>query len=127
VSDSGVTPQDVYRFVERKLQHQKRRWQKLHRQAAGDAERIVRYIIEKYKPKRIIQWGSLLKPEQFRDYSDIDLALEGIPDAETFFRLTGEIEKLTSFPLDVVQWEHLEPEFREVILHKGKVVYESPE
>jgi len=44
-----------------------------------------------------------------------------------FFRLTGEIEKLTSFPLDVVQWEHLEPEFREVILHKGKVVYESPE
>jgi len=52
---------------------------------------------------------------------------KGIPDAETFFRLTGEIEKLTSFPLDVVQWEHLEPEFREVILHKGKVVYESPE
>lgn len=49
MSDSGVTPQDVYRFVERKLQHQKRRWQELHRQAAGDAERIVRYIIEKYK------------------------------------------------------------------------------
>lgn len=127
MSDTGVTPQDVYRFVEQKLQRQKRRWLELHRQAAGDSERIIRFIVEKYRPKRIIQWGSLLKPEQFRDYSDIDLALEGIPDAETFFQLTAEIEKLTSFPLDVVQWEHLQPEFREVILRKGKVVYESPE
>lgn len=122
-----MTPQDVYRFVEQKLQRQKRRWLELHRQAAGDSERIIRFLVEKYRPKRIIQWGSLLKPEQFRDYSDIDLALEGIPDAETFFQLTAEIEKLTSFPLDVVQWEHLQPEFREVILRKGKVVYESPE
>lgn len=94
-------------------------------QATRDFEKIVRMIIDDYAPKRIVQWGSLLHPEQFDDHSDIDIAVEGILDAETYFALLGDAMNLTRLPLDIVQLEKIEPEFAELILLKGKVVYEG--
>jgi predicted nucleotidyltransferase len=78
----------------------------------------------KYRPVRIYQWGSLLHPERFDENSDIDLATEGITDAETFFNLLGEAMALTGFSLDIVQIEKIEPEFADAIRHSGKVIYE---
>ncbi|MEX2443722.1 MAG: nucleotidyltransferase domain-containing protein [Alkalispirochaeta sp.] len=96
----------------------------LHRQAKADAERIVAFISDIYRPTRILQWGSVLEPELFREYSDIDIAVEGITDAETFFSLLSDAEKMTEFPVDIVQLERIEPEFRELLMQKGLIVYE---
>ena len=93
--------------------------------ATKDFDRIVRMIVEKYRPRRIVQWGSLLRPDHFDEHSDIDIATEGILDAETWFALLGDAMELTRFPLDIVQLEKIEPEFAAQILRKGKVVYES--
>jgi predicted nucleotidyltransferase len=93
--------------------------------ASRDFDKIVRMIIDKYAPKKIIQWGSLLHPEQFDTHSDIDIALEGISDAETYFALLGDAMALTRFHVDIVQLEKIEPEFAELILLKGKIIYES--
>ena len=93
--------------------------------ASRDFDKIVRMSIDKYAPKKIIQWGSLLHPEQFDTHSDIDIALEGISDAETYFALLGDAMALTRFHLDIVQLEKIEPEFAELILLKGKIIYES--
>jgi hypothetical protein len=38
-----------------------------------------------------------------------------------------EIEVATSFPLDCVQFEKIEPEFRDYIVRKGRIVYERTE
>jgi predicted nucleotidyltransferase len=92
--------------------------------ASKDAAAIRHLIESKYRPKRIYQWGSLLHPERFDENSDIDLAVEGITDAETFFNLLGEAMKLSRIPLDIVQIEKIEPEFAEAIRLSGKVVYE---
>lgn len=82
-------------------------------------------IIGKYRPRRIVQWGSLLHSEHFDEHSDIDIATEGILDAETWFALLGDAMELTRFPLDIVQLEKIEPEFAAQILRKGNVVHES--
>lgn len=92
--------------------------------ASLDAGVIVQAILSKYKPQRIYQWGSLLHPERFNENSDIDLAVEGITDAETFFSLLGDAMKLTRFSLDIVQIEKIEVEFALSIRQSGKVVYE---
>jgi len=42
-----------------------------------------------------------------QDY-DYDIAMEGIPDAETYFRMIGEADELTDFPLDIVQIEKID-------------------
>lgn len=93
-------------------------------QAKKDVDQIIALLITKYHPKRIIQWGSVLKPEQFCEISDIDLAVVGI-DAITFLKLYADAENLTSFPLDLIRWEDIYPEFQAVILNRGQVIYEA--
>ena len=119
-----VTPEQMRAFVERREQNRQKKREIAHAQACSDARRIVEMIILRYQPKRIVQWGSLLDCSRFRDYSDVDIAVEGVTDAERFFSLLSEADEMTRFPLDVVQLEHVEPEYRQLILDKGEVVYE---
>ncbi|MEW6756572.1 MAG: nucleotidyltransferase domain-containing protein [Candidatus Latescibacterota bacterium] len=122
----AVTPDQIRAFVEEKERRRRSNLRRLHAQACGDAARIVAVIAERYRPARIVQWGSLLDADRFREYSDIDLAVEGVVGAERFFALLHDAEAETRFPLDIVQLEHVEPEFRALILEKGQVVYERP-
>ena len=94
-----------------------------HAAAVYDAGKIVDRIASEYHPVRIYQWGSLLYPEKFTEYSDIDLAIEGTTDAETFFRVLGDAMAMTEFKLDLVQLEKIEPEYAESIRRNGKIVY----
>ncbi len=96
----------------------------LFEQAQRDFEAIKEMITSQYRPLRIYQWGSLLDRSKFKDYSDIDIAVEGVNDPERFFRLFGEAEKITRFPLHLVDYGRLDPEFADIIKRKGRVVYE---
>jgi predicted nucleotidyltransferase len=96
----------------------------LRRQAIVDTQAIIHLITKEYRPTRIYQWGSVLRPGGFRLYSDIDIAVEGITDAQTFFRILETSQKMTQFPLDLVQIEKIAPEYAEDIRRNGKVLYE---
>jgi predicted nucleotidyltransferase len=93
-------------------------------QARREAQCIVDMLVHAYHPRRIYQWGSLLDRGKFCERSDIDLAVEGISDAETFFRLYGDADRMTRFPLDLVALERVEPEFADLIRAKGRILYE---
>ncbi len=96
----------------------------LWRAAAADAEAITSLIARKYRPKRIIQWGSVLAPEHFSEASDIDLAVEGV-DPIAFLRLCADAEDMTRFPLDLLRWESVNAHFQRIISMKGRVIYEA--
>ncbi|MBC8460432.1 MAG: nucleotidyltransferase domain-containing protein [Deltaproteobacteria bacterium] len=96
----------------------------LHARALGDFESILKMIVGEYHPKKVYQWGSLLRPERFRDYSDIDIAIEGAISPDAYFEMLGKAQAMTEFPVDIVQLEKIEPEFAESIRTEGKVVYE---
>ncbi len=96
----------------------------LQQQAAADAGVIIDMIVKDYHPRRVYQWGSLLRPGDFRTYSDIDIAVEGIDDPERFFALLGQAQAATRFPLDLVQIEKIAPEYAEDIRLNGRLVYE---
>ena len=93
--------------------------------ARDNFEQIVKMIIEKYHPKRIYQWGSLIHGSHFTERSDIDIAIEGITSARQFFAILGEAESLTNFPIDLVQMESVHTLHAESIRKKGKIVYEE--
>jgi len=97
---------------------------RLFNKAIADCKAIVDLIINRYQPLKIVQWGSLLDFQTFDENSDIDIAVEGIIDAEKYFALLGDAMLLTRFPLDIVQLERIESEFAELILSKGKLIYE---
>lgn len=119
--DIKAIKENLYRREEIKRQARLKRFDA----ATSDFVIIVQMIINRYSPKKIVQWGSLLHPEQFDENSDIDIAVEGILDAARYFALLGDAMEMTKFPLDIVQLEKIEPEFAELILLKGKIIYES--
>lgn len=113
----------VRAFVERKVATQNARNEARWQQAVVDAEAIIKMIHTDYQPTAIYQWGSVLDRDQFTGISDIDIAIEGLKSAEKFFELIGKAEKLTRLPLDIVEIEHVEPEYAHLIKTHGRCVW----
>jgi len=116
--------EQIKHFLTQKEASRKAYLKKLFHEAEVDAQKIIAMIIEKYRPQKIYQWGSLLNEPLFAEYSDIDIAVEGIGPVETFFSLLGDAQKLTTFPVDIVQLEKVHPLHKESIIKKGELVYE---
>jgi predicted nucleotidyltransferase len=96
---------------------------RMWRRAANDAKRIISVIADEFAPAAIYQWGSILDAEAFTDISDIDIAVEGLGSAEAFFALVARAEKMTDFPLDIVEMENVEPEYARLIRTHGRCAY----
>ena len=110
--------------LKRRKEKQRLGYLALHTRAFRDFESILKMIVGEYHPEKVYQWGSLLRPEQFRDYSDIDIALEGVIAPDAYFEMLGKAQAMTRFPVDIVQLEKIGPEYAEGIRKEGKVVYE---
>ncbi|RKX79651.1 MAG: nucleotidyltransferase domain-containing protein [Spirochaetes bacterium] len=122
-----MAPVDISKvksFLAEKEKKRERQLKERLKKAHADFLSIVRMIIDKYNPRKIYQWGSLIHSEHFSELSDIDIALEGISSVEQLFQLYGDAMKMTDFPLDIVEIEKLEPEFRKIIIEHGKLIYE---
>ncbi len=119
-----VDIQQARAFLRRKEARRQERLEARFRQAWADFRAIVDLAVRAYRPARLYQWGSLLARRHFCEWSDLDLAVEGLGPAERFFAFCREAERLTRLPLDVVELERIEPEFAEIIRLKGVVVYE---
>lgn len=113
-------------FLARKQAHQRIRNEQLWRQAATDAEQIVGMIVSQFDPQAIYQWGSVLYQSHFNSLSDIDIAVEGLNSAERFFALVAEAEKMTRFPLDIVELEQVQPAYVTLIKKFGRCIYQRP-
>jgi predicted nucleotidyltransferase len=124
---SECTPFDyaaARRAIEERERKRKEANKRLFEQATRDCEAIISMIKERYNPKRIYQWGSLLNKAKFDEMSDIDIAVEGLGPAEKFFALYGDAEKMTDFSLDLVELEKVHPLDMDSIRLHGRLVYE---
>ena len=117
--------QRARRRLEERAQERAEELEAKRLEAARDSQAIARMIAREYEPRRIYQWGSVLRPGGFREYSDVDIAVEGVTDAGAFFKMLAAAGKMTSFPLDLVQMEKIEPEYAEEIRRYGEVIHEK--
>ena len=120
----SVSIEQARTFLEGKEASRRHKLDALFARATDDFGKILELIVGKYRPLRVYQWGSLLDRSKFREYSDIDIAVEGVDTPEEFFCMFGEAEKLTSFSLDLLDINKIAPEFADIIRMKGRVVYE---
>lgn len=124
---TDVTPEFDYESAREFLASKERRRQALldarFQRAWEDFRRISKMIQEKYAPRAIYQWGSLLDLGHFSEISDIDIALEGPMTPERFFALLNEAESMTDLPLDIVELEKIHPAHAAGIRSRGRLVY----
>lgn len=112
-------------FINKKYNARAKKHKLLFKKAWREFNAIIKMITEKYRPKRIYQWGSLLNEGNFLEISDIDIAVEGIKSPADFFAMYGDALKLSSFPLDIVQIEKIDAIHAKNIRKKGKIIYEK--
>jgi predicted nucleotidyltransferase len=120
----GSHLEDCRNFLRRRETQRQQRLDRRFQQAWSEAREIIALLVARYRPARIYQWGSLLDRRRFWERSDIDIAVEGIVAPDAFFAMYGDADQLTSFPLDLVALEKIEPEFAEIIRTEGTLVYE---
>ena len=94
------------------------------RRAAATARRIARLLARRYGARRVVLCGSLARGE-FREGSDIDLAVEGVPIGRFFeasaaaARVAGDVE------VDVVPIESATPLYRKWLARDGVVLHDK--
>lgn len=96
---------------------------RLESQARNELRQIVSLLVDKYEAQRIFLFGSL-KTGDFTEYSDIDLAVEGIKDEE-FFTALAAVNRVSRFSVDLKPLEDLESYFRLRIYLEGELIYEK--
>lgn len=121
----GVSGEDTARFLAARRERRARHLRELERRANEDARRIITFLIERYRPTRVYQWGSLLKPGEFREWSDIDIALEGLTDPLDGLRAADDAASMTDFPVDLVELDRIDPRHASTIREEGRLVHDT--
>jgi len=118
-----VDPTHTIAFLRHREAARQRGLDKGFETAWAEFHRIVEMIAGEFAPRRIWQWGSLLHRPRFSERSDIDIALEGLGSAERLFQVYARAEALSTFPLDIVELERIEPEYAHLIRTTGRLIH----
>lgn len=124
MAEFGVDIEKVKQFLRERDFRRRERLSRRLAEARKDAAAIIERIACEIKPRRIYQWGSLVRTEHFSEISDIDIALEGLTGPQQYFQALGIAMDETSFRVDIVELEKLRPETADDIRRRGKLVYE---
>lgn len=91
-----------------------------------DSDRRLREAIEilkAYRAKRVFLFGSVAKGTS-GDYSDIDLACEGLPP-DQFFEVLGKLLVMPGRSIDLVDMKEVKDTIRKRIEREGILLYEA--
>lgn len=109
-------------FHRTSLETYKKQRQEITNRAYNSLQDIV--VILKNKPSvtRAVLFGSLVNGT-FREGSDIDIAVEGIPPYN-FFSTWREIEEKTGIKIDLIDLNPDDMPIYNIIKRTGKIIYE---
>ena len=87
---------------------------------------IIHVITEFVQPQQIILFGSRARGVA-HCYSDYDIALIGVDmDHRTERRLKQALDdRLGVFTVDLINMDKVDPEFQDIIMQNGMMVYEN--
>jgi predicted nucleotidyltransferase len=97
----------------------------LREELRAESRRLVQLLeVKGFKFKRIYLFGSLIKNKSLAPWSDIDLAIEGLPKT-MFYKAYACLLKNSKFPVDLKPFEDLDLTIKEKIKKEGEMIYEE--
>ncbi len=110
--DLGAAMRRRQASVDRQAQE---RWEQAQ-QLARDAARRLR---EEFGARRVVLFGSAVEQSSFTRWSDVDLAVRGVPP-ERFCEAVAAVTSLhTHIPVDLVDAEQCSEELKKIIEQEG--------
>ncbi len=87
-----------------------------------EARRGAAMLKNDFEAKKVWVFGSLLDSSRFNDWSDIDLAVEGVPDSR-YYSAVGAITRLiTQYKVDLLDINECKEYIRKEIIREGKLI-----
>jgi predicted nucleotidyltransferase len=88
-------------------------------------EGIISTLTKHLSPKQIILFGSRVK-KKYNQNTDFDIAIdEERVNVKLERKIREEIEKLAGlYKVDIIFLKSVDPEFRDIVLKTGKIIYE---
>jgi len=84
-----------------------------------DACKAADYLKSKYSVRKVLLFGSLVNSDFFHDHSDIDIAVDGLPE-NNYYQAVGELmDLIPDFSIDVVDLNACNPGFKKRIIQEG--------
>ncbi len=113
---------DSYRS--RIVERQRRRQRRMRAAMRAEAVRLAGLATERFSFRRLYLYGSVATGSPLSVWSDIDLAVEGLPP-DDYFKLLGTLSAEAGYPLDIKPWEELPPATREHVIATGAVLHDA--
>ncbi len=93
--------------------------------AIREAKCLKDILVKEFSVKKVVLFGSVLEAGGFKEGSDIDIAVDGLPK-KLYFRALARLMMESAFEVDLKPIEDVSELLRERI-KKGKVIYEKTE
>ena len=84
-------------------------------------EKVHQYFISKRAVEEVYLTGSLLQENRFHKYSDIDIAVKGLPEIQ-YIKTKVELEKLLNVTVDLIELENCSFPVRDRFADKKMII-----
>jgi len=99
--------------------------EKIRAKAIREAKHLKDILVKEFSVKKVVLFGSVLEAGRFKENSDIDIAVAGLPK-KLYFRALSRLMMESTFEIDLKPVEDVSELLRQRI-KKGKVIYEKTE
>lgn len=117
-----LSPEEIKKYQNIFVQREKEKKEKLIERfyrAWELVKKISEILHEKYQAKEVLIFGSLTERDYFNEWSDIDIAVSGIPD-ELYLKAVSEVLDMSEdFEVDIVDLKDCSESLRRIIIEKG--------
>lgn len=110
-------------YRQRIIQRHQQRQGRLRAAMYGEALRLGRLAAARFEFRRLYLFGSVTRNLRLSAWSDIDLAVEGLP-TDDYWSLVGMLNADAKYPVDLKPLDDIVPSAREEIRVTGVVLYE---
>jgi predicted nucleotidyltransferase len=107
------------KIIEKRHQQQQVLREVRQQQAWGLVRQVAQRLRHEFLAKRIVLFGSLAHGAWFTRWSDIDLAVWGIPPEQFFMAVVAITDLSPDFKIDLVNPESCSPTLLRIIEQKG--------
>lgn len=119
----GRTLKKYKKYWDERASQDRTALEKLRRQALKVSKRLGKILISEFHAKKVVLFGSVLDKKSFKEDSDIDMAVAGLP-VELYFAALGRLMMESPFDIDLKPMEDVSYLLKQRIA-KGKVLYEK--
>ena len=97
--------------------------EKIRMKAVREAKNLKDILVKEFPVEKVVLFGSVLETGRFREDSDIDIAVAGLPK-KLYFKALARLMMESNFEVDLKPIEDVSELLRQRI-QKGKIIYEK--